>query len=552
MTSLSSEEATVYKRTPTARTNESSFARTTSRQTIFTTTDQIMDSVSLPTPTPSLSCLSLNSAKWLDASNTRLGNARMSIDARNGGGGGVPAIRNSVTSNETTIDYANLQDLLQTMILDLPNVLSEPSLGQRSFLSPSPFHKLLGQSICYEQSPFRTIFVESMEASDEIYTNNVTEREASRQWTIRLVYLAMMYHQNRWAQTEAKERYPMTSSSSHCWEELAAHNIGPFDFECPSAKYIAVSLADIGLGANIRGGTVSALLAGLASDRVVLFINQAPDGAHKYLRHPWQLSSCPRMDYQCFFLPSSPCVVTQADLAAAYSLTKRENAKVLQTGRLPAGHAQQNNKVWHMTVGFTPVTTVPVKAAQTLQQHALTLLSQRRNETNKAHDGDNAFYSILQRAIDQLVPAQNSAGNGGHGDSDSTRPAVLTALVVFSLRPNPMYARQMDDILKTIVPDNLEPEQSFGLPIRGKLAIIYIVKKSCWCYFIVTNVPGIEENIYYLSSFLFVAVVEPFFLIFSFFSQHQISACTKASVYRLNNICMRSRRSWPNIRMFGE
>jgi len=355
--------------------------------------------------------------------------------------------------------------------------LSGPHLNELSSLSSSSFHKILEQSICHEPSPFRTV-IEPRAAIEN--HNNATERQAIRQWTIRLVYLAALYHQNRWAETEAKERYPVTSSSAQCWEELASHSIGPFDFECPSAKFIVVSLADIGLGANIRGGTVSALLAGLASDRVVLFINQAPDGAHKYLRQPWKLASCPRMDYQCFFLPPSPCVVTQADLAAAYSLTKRENAKVLQTGHLPAGHAQQDNKVWHMTVAFTPVTSVPVKAAQTLQKHALTILSQRRSETKKVHDGDDASYLILQRAIDRIVSAQNSSGNGGDSDSDSTRPAVLTGLVIFSLRPNPMYARQMDDILKTIVPDDLEPELSFGLPIRGELAIIYIVKQTCW------------------------------------------------------------------------
>jgi hypothetical protein len=54
--------------------------------------------------------------------------------------------------------------------------------------------------------------------------------------------------------------------------------IGPYDYESPSAKFIVVSLANIGLGANIRGGAAYGLLFGLAADRVVILLNDSPTG----------------------------------------------------------------------------------------------------------------------------------------------------------------------------------------------------------------------------------------------------------------------------------
>ena len=465
------------------------------------------DPLLLPPPPPSphppkpSSCLSLHTtAAWRTATTTRLGNARRELFAA-ATSPTTPTTTTTVPSKDDNdekdddddiIIIRQQQDLLQTMILDLPQVLSRGHHSDSDRLvsslssSLSTLDQLLGQSICHQQSRFRKVDL----LNNNINNTSTNEEASIRQWTTRLVYLAMMYHQNRFAYDEAKLRHEQLtspSSAAHCVNELASHNIGPFDFECPAAKFIVVSLAGIGLGANVRGGTVRALLAGLASNRVVLFINNAPYGAQKYLRQPWHLVSCPRMDYQCFFLPPSPCVLTQADLVSAYHLTLRESHRLLQTGQLSRGHAQQDNKVWHMRLSMNPLRVVPRKPALVLQSYARMLVSQMEASHQEA-SGVNAStpfslqISLLNRAVDRIDPAAVSVEN----DDDANRPPVLTALVVFSLRPIAIYAQQMEDILKDIVPPNFQPEQSFGLPVRGmcvcvcvSVCVVHRVTKQC-------------------------------------------------------------------------
>ncbi|KAG7367704.1 hypothetical protein IV203_030375 [Nitzschia inconspicua] len=77
-------------------------------------------------------------------------------------------------------------------------------------------------------------------------------------------------NQHRHARLEAMmERF----SSKTYSDDNHSSSVGLFDYQCPNAKYLVVSVGAFGLGAFVRHIAVGFLLGGLMSDRVVLFMN---------------------------------------------------------------------------------------------------------------------------------------------------------------------------------------------------------------------------------------------------------------------------------------
>lgn len=295
---------------------------------------------------------------------------------------------------------------------------------------------LFAQTICYETSRFRNI--SDAQAGDA----------SLRAWTLRLLYLSMIHHQQRHAIPEAEARL---AQSPQCADEVRDRGIGIYDYECQGAKFLVTSLAGVGLGANMRGGAVHALLAGLVSNRVVLFINNGPTG-HKYLRSPWRLTSCPRRDYQCFFFPSSPCVLTHHDLQNAYSLSKLENKRLLE-GIPPKGH--ENDKVWHVTVSFNPQ-TIPPLAVQRLHNYSHWILGTLPPQDPRL--------PVLRAAADNVLTTDAPRPGLNYG---AANVKIHHALVIFSMRPNLFFSKKLSDIRTDMKRRNIDPERSVGLPIRG-------------------------------------------------------------------------------------
>ena len=368
-------------------------------------------------------CLTLNSLTWKQG--PRLGNADRGGDDANTSS----RLLTTAFVQHTVVDFAAVFASLEQNQDFFGSVTDEASLSY-----------LLAQTLSFEQSRFRNWSM-----------NDTNDKEEStiRMWSLRLVYLATFYHQNRHAIPEAKSRF---EADHTCQDRLASQGIGLYDYECPNAKFLVTSLANVGLGANIRGGAVYALLAGLASDRVVLFVNDAPVG-HKYLRMPWELVSCPRNDYQCFFLPPSPCVLTEHDLQTAYSMTSADNRKLLKQGQFPKGH--QDDKVWHMTIAFTPI-DIPSAAAERLKLYSHALIQHYLPPTLNQ--------TILRKAADALV--EKDAPRPGYNYANAN-VKIHHALVLFSMRPNFKYQPQIQEIVSPQAIQNIPPERSIGLPIRG-------------------------------------------------------------------------------------
>jgi hypothetical protein len=193
---------------------------------------------------------------------------------------------------------------VRRMTLELPRALVTPGAAQ--------FY--LKQSLAINTSRFID--------DAEMGTDSVSERL----WSVRLIFLAMMYHQSRFAIKEAESR---SLGTDKCLSELKYYGVGKYDFECPGARYIVGTLQGNGIGANIRGEATSVLIAALLTDRVALLVNEAFEPTKK----GWALASCPSRDYSCVHLPLGACVPTYKEIEEAYQLTAGEQRTLFTSGK---------------------------------------------------------------------------------------------------------------------------------------------------------------------------------------------------------------------------
>ncbi len=343
-------------------------------------------------------CLALNSNEWIQGQ--RRGNADHEMD----------------------------DAFLQTMILNVPYMLRD---GVSS---------ILHTTLCHRDSRFRN----ETEQDDE-------DERTIRLWVVRLVYLAFHYHQHHWAIPEAVKR------GDNC--NLSEQSIGKFDFECPDAKFLLVPLRGHGLGANLRTDIVPALLVALVSNRVAVFVNHAPEGDEDVTK-PWPLASCDRKDYQCFYLPESPCTLTLQDIREAHVFQNRVDfRRALKQSILPTGF--DDKKVWLFKHTSGHTIQLPKLAVARLQNYSNLLL-------NHLPDDDGRL-PTLRKAVESI------------GEEDPPRDGlnyamanlkVHHALEFYAMRPNLPNKRKLEQILQDVLPHDFDPEYTVGLPVRGKLLVL--------------------------------------------------------------------------------
>ena len=360
-------------------------------------------SLSSSSSTPK-SCLGFNSKSWLEG--TRLGNTR---------------------------DGNITHDMAMDMILNTPSLIDH-----------GPF--VSSQTICHKQSRFLN------------WTDDGSDGDKSlKYWALRLAYLSYWSLQHKDAQKEAELR-----RDNDCEKELEDHGVGVFDYECPDAKFLVVAMGEMGLGAVMRLGAVNALMAGMATNRTVVFVNNI--GQHrkvssKSLWKPWVHASCQRGDIQCFFMPPTPCTVTLEEIENAKVLSRSEGRMVFKFGQLPEGHENERVYVCNFILR-------PQHLPTTFRPNLLALSNTIVERFREAHPNDERG-AVMARATDLLLETE---------EMEEDRPyyyfgavsKVHHAAVFYSMRPNPHYSAKIDHILDQIVPQNYNPDISFGLPIRGE------------------------------------------------------------------------------------
>jgi hypothetical protein len=229
------------------------------------------------------------------------------------------------------------------------------------------------------------------------------------------------------------------------------HNIGNFDYECPNAKFLVVPLGEAGLGAVMRLTAVNALLAGVATNRVVMFVNNAPVGP-QIVQKPWPHASCSRHDMQCFYLAPTPCVLMEQELANAHVLERSEMRQMFRGGEIPGPHAEDR-------VVVTKINTRPHMCPNHLRENLVALA--------KKHIVNNA---LLERAVELILDIEPLEESRYYYFGHNSK--VHHAAVFFAMRPRPIYAELLGKVVDS-VPDNVRPEVSFGLPIRGALVCLW-------------------------------------------------------------------------------
>ena len=347
-------------------------------------------------------CLTSNSKEWLDG--PRLGNTMAS---------GVD------------------EEFAKSTILGLTS-------HERNIQS-NPAQRLLRQSLCPKES---RLLDDSTDKMDESLVDL---------WTVRLLYLVIHHHQHRHAIAEARRRL---TASRHCQKMRRSLAIGPFDFECPSAKFLVVRLHRNGIGANLRLIAVPALMAGLASDRVVLFVNNAATGP-SFLQNPWTLASCQRRDAQCFFLPASPCVLTEKELAAAHVLQRSDLRRLFRFGVVPDEH--HDDRVVVLQLSFRP-RRMPENLRVKLYNCTMDLVE-------KVPSFKGSSRRTLESAAQRILQDDRAPTNAfNYYGAESP---LFHSLLLYAMRPNPESLDQIEEILNVVLPDDFDPETSMGLPIRG-------------------------------------------------------------------------------------
>ena len=256
------------------------------------------------------------------------------------------------------------------------------------------------------------------------------------------------------------------NNNKKCENEMKKRKIGRFDFECQDAKFLIVPLKPSGLGAQVRLVMAPALMAGIASDRIVLFINGSPVGP-KFIREPWILSSCTRRDKQCFFLPDSPCVVTNDEISNATILENSERRKLFRTGQLP-DHIQKNDRVVVMDMAGRPQRT-PTNFRNRITHIAKEYII---NPLRKENPKDPRL-PLLLAAVDYILQEDNDNDDDSLFYYYGRNSQAHHAMVFFAMRPSLHFAQKIDNIIDHVIfegndnQNNHRIDLALGLPIRA-------------------------------------------------------------------------------------
>ena len=371
-------------------------------------------------------CFPLNSKEWLRG--PRHGNSR---------------------SQDNLMDDAYLASMLLFGQNDQRNN-RQGDLDNEKAADFSAEDTIIQQSICHDNSRFRNA------------TDPLTDDRSMELWIVRLTYMAIHRIQHQFAVPEARHRIPaepsatsktVAAQSAECQRLAEDYQIGRYDYECPQGKFLIVPVENLGLGAVMRTNVLSGLLAAMATDRTVLFINNAPTGP-KPIRQPWFHASCNRTDIQCFFHAPTPCVLTHDQLN--HSLVVNEFRNISKLFKNPNGIMEE--PFWDQTQTIVlPLKTVTRTTPKTLPDIL-------RNFTLEFHD------SLDEKDPRRNVLKQVAARFVSRVHKDKVIQLISYGLVLYAMRPHLQSQQNLKELMQKIIPPSSKkalPETTLGLPIRG-------------------------------------------------------------------------------------
>lgn len=378
------------------------------------------------------------------------------------------------------------------LIMALNSVLSHtelPPTGNSLRTESASLRAILRQSLCYHQSPFLDlppsyshdgrdisfVMTDHDASANQALQRRRRHKDLLRLWTTRLIFWVIYEHQHQGAIPEARARssFPCKHGDKMTSPELGGDaSVGLFDFECPNAKFLVISFTKSGLGANLRLGAVPALQAGIASNRVVMFVNDAKQGP-AFLQEPWPLASCShRRDSQCVFRAATPCILSDEELDAAYTLNRGEMRKLFRIGTLPLERINDRALILHLN--FRPQRQ-PENLRVSLHERAVALVE------HIIHASDmDVPPSILYQAAAAILEEESHVLPPNTYNYYGSNSTIFMSLLLYAMRLNPQSNTYVDDVIERVLPrgENREPENAMGLPIRGTDVSAYMLQTS--------------------------------------------------------------------------
>lgn len=317
----------------------------------------------------------------------------------------------------------------------------------------SGIDNLLGQTFCFESGKFRQTATSHW---------NVSDPDLLSDWEFRLTYLAIHDFHHRPAREEHRER-------SRCSNQT----FPSYDYQCSEAKFLVSTLPGIGMGASVRLGAVTYVIAAIANDRIPLFVENTAAGP-PFLRTPAQLFSCNRRDPQCIFLPTTPCTLLLSDLEESVLLTLPEGRQVRKTGSFPEHLAHHRILLMEPKIMVGPFESNAIfmnSFREKVQERAEELIK----EWHYHHHGNDAEsaakFQFLKVAAQRIATQQqhDSATKEEQGGYEYARRnnRISHAIILYLLRPNPATRATLHQELNEIIPASMNPQTTVGLPIRG-------------------------------------------------------------------------------------
>lgn len=333
------------------------------------------------------------------------------------------------------------------------NIADDPRLFPHSLyplvLDPWSGH-VVNQTICHPKSRF--------------LGNTNSNHFSHDDWMVRLAYLEIFRHQHAPALRELQTRQSCSLNNTPRYNASIIS-----DYRCDrNTQFLVAALPHKGAGATFRSGAVSALLAGLAMNRVVVFVNGRTFGGVQ-MKSIWNLAStskCPRGDYQCYFLPTTPCVLTEEEVKHAARQQKKwlgDSLKVLQRGKALGNLTDERIIV----LDAPPVPVYMTSSAK----------NRIRRRIYELVKDLGAKYNVPQAIIDELqsdpTAAKSALGPTQPQLYDHAASPFHHAALLYVLRPNWKFRQELDQMVQKALPTRgFHNEWSFGVPIRGSYHVL--------------------------------------------------------------------------------
>lgn len=366
----------------------------------------------------------------------------------------------SIPRKENDNKRIRQKQLQQTEITIQLSPESDPRLAPEQWYASllDPWNAVQ-QTLCVEKSRFCNLNPHDLSNDD---------------WHLRLLFMGMYLHQHL-PTKRAMQRRILKQKDREQTNHYSSRST--IEYQCdPDTKYLVASLPMSGMGATFRNGAVPALLAGLATGRVVLFVNDKPYGPEQMQYYDWTLASkeeCPRGDYTCYFLPMSPCVLTDDEIQQGKIIEDLPYNAIKEV--MDHGHKYDDERVVVMDAESMPLEPNPVSERR-IRQRIYDLI-QSNIISNNNHTHHQPPQHVFQRVLlmpYRLYDRKMKRNNVTHSKNtyglkiDHATSTLHQAALLYILRPHWQLRQLIEADFSSAFPNDFDPEWSFGVPIRGK------------------------------------------------------------------------------------